>query len=492
MRLVTLMLLLLAVCLPAADPPRIWDDEALKDWATPVAALGVRPGHYSAAEYYAIPGDNLKTYPVYHPNREPKGYWEWLQKQRPEPLVDASKIRSARDWAAAGQRAFEDLDNVFFRTDDPKLIARARDPEAFKDVFLLPDGSIIGNRWVVTEKGVVLGERECALCHVQFTPSGTVAFGGPAGVEPAGATDRNPAGVNLVPLAYTRFFPGDNFLVALWRSYTVPWNPDPRVEALKEKMTHPPGALFVGDPGTFARFHGSPWAQTKVPDLRGIRYSRYIDASGTHRMRGAEDLARYAAFVNGADPMTFGDHQILTPAQRKIRLRYADEVLYAIGMYLMSLDAPKNPNPAPDARSAAGQKVFQREGCISCHVPPDYTSGKLTLAQGYNPPADHPNADDIVRLSVGTDPELAMRTRKGTGFYKIPTLRGVWTRTRLLHDGSVASLEEMFDPARVQPDHVPGGWKGPAGDRRGIPGHPFGLKLTPEEKAALLAFLRTL
>lgn len=62
MRLAAL-LLLAAAGLTAAQPPRIWDDEALKDWATPVAALGVRPGHYSAAEYYAIPGDNLKTVP---------------------------------------------------------------------------------------------------------------------------------------------------------------------------------------------------------------------------------------------------------------------------------------------------------------------------------------------------------------------------------------------------------------------------------------------
>lgn len=487
-----LALLFLVSILPAAEPPRIWDDEALKDWATPIAALGVRPGHYSAAEYYAIPGDNLKTYPVYHPNHEPKGYWDWLQKQKPQPLVDAAKIRSARDWATAGERAFEDLDNLLFRTADPKLIARARDPEAFKNAYLLPDGSIIGNRWVVTEQGVMLSERECSLCHVHFDPNGKVHFGGPAGVEPAGPTDRNPAGVNLVPLAYTRFFPGDTFLQALWRSYTVPWNPDPRVEALKEKLTHPPGALFVGDPGTFARFHGSPWAQTKVPDLRVIRYSRYIDATATHRMRGAEDLARYAAFVNGADPMTFGPHEILTPEQRQIRVRYADEVLYAIGVYLMSLDAPRNPNPAPKSLRDAGQKIFQREGCVTCHTPPNYTSGKLTLAQGFKPPADHPYAEDIVHLTVATDPELALRTRKGTGFYKIPTLRGVWTRTRLLHDASVASLEEMFDPARLKPDHVPGGWKGPAGDRRGIPGHPFGLSLTAEEKRSLLAFLRSL
>ena len=31
--------------------PRIWDDAALADWATPVATLNVRPTHYSSAEY---------------------------------------------------------------------------------------------------------------------------------------------------------------------------------------------------------------------------------------------------------------------------------------------------------------------------------------------------------------------------------------------------------------------------------------------------------
>ncbi|HYN06202.1 MAG TPA: hypothetical protein VES67_02325 [Vicinamibacterales bacterium] len=49
--------------------PRIWDDASLADWATPVAGLNVRPSHYSSAEYYAAPGDNLQTYPVTTPIR---------------------------------------------------------------------------------------------------------------------------------------------------------------------------------------------------------------------------------------------------------------------------------------------------------------------------------------------------------------------------------------------------------------------------------------
>jgi len=71
--------------------PRIWDDAALADWATPIAALQIRPGHYSTNEYYAAPAENLRTYPVYRPDKEPPGYWEELQKKKPEPLVDVAK-----------------------------------------------------------------------------------------------------------------------------------------------------------------------------------------------------------------------------------------------------------------------------------------------------------------------------------------------------------------------------------------------------------------
>jgi hypothetical protein len=55
--------------------PRVWDETALADWATPVAGLNVRPTNMSARDYYAMPVENLRTYPVYFPGREPDGYW---------------------------------------------------------------------------------------------------------------------------------------------------------------------------------------------------------------------------------------------------------------------------------------------------------------------------------------------------------------------------------------------------------------------------------
>jgi cytochrome c peroxidase len=167
-------------------------------------------------------------------------------------------------------------------------------------------------------------------------------------------------------------------------------------------------------------------------------------------------------------------------------------VLYAIGMYLWSLDPPKNPNPPPPDLVARGREVFRREKCGACHPAPSYTTGELTPADGYNVPFDHPNFGDVRDRSVGTDPGLALKTRKGTGFYKIPSLRGLWYRPRLLHDASIKTLEELFDPARLNPDYVRQGWSPPGNTTGTVPGLEFLTKLSPEEKKALIAFLRTL
>jgi hypothetical protein len=112
--------------------------------------------------------------------------------------------------------------------------------------------------------------------------------------------------------------------------------------------------------------------------------------------------------------------------------------------------------------------------------------------KGFTPRADHPNKADIMPISVGTDPGLALKTRKGTGLYKVPSLKGVWYRGLLSHDGSVATLEDWFDPARLRDDYIPSGFTGYKVTRRAVPGHEFGLRLLSRDKAALIAFLRTL
>src|SRR4051794_354565 len=84
---------------PAADDaktwrpeiPQVWEDAALAEWPTPLAGLHVRPTHIASKEYYSLIVDNLRTYPVYFPGREPAGYWEMLKHLGPKPLIDPGK-----------------------------------------------------------------------------------------------------------------------------------------------------------------------------------------------------------------------------------------------------------------------------------------------------------------------------------------------------------------------------------------------------------------
>ena len=151
----------------------------------------------------------------------------------------------------------------------------------------------------------------------------------------------------------------------------------------------------------------------------------------------------------------------------------------------------QNPNQF-DALAARGQKIFAREGCVACHTPPLYTNNKLTPAEGFSIPADARAKYEILPISVGTDSDLTLKTRRGTGYYKVPSLKGVWYRNMFGHSGWCATLEDWFNPNRLKDDYMPTGFK-PYGEATyAVRGHPFGLDLTPQEKEDLIAFLKTL
>lgn len=129
--------------------PKTWDEAALAEWATPVAGLNLRPTHISPKEYYSLPVDNLKTYPVYLPDREPTGYWEMLNRIGPKPLIEPEALRTEADWIEAGRTVFFEGDHLHLRTLDPKFIAAARRGES---IFPGPDGIVRNLRWVPTER----------------------------------------------------------------------------------------------------------------------------------------------------------------------------------------------------------------------------------------------------------------------------------------------------------------------------------------------------
>ncbi len=478
--------------------PKTWDEKALAEWATPLAGINVRPSHMSAAQYYALPVDNLKTWPVYLAGREPERYWEMLQRVGPQPMIEPEKLRTEADWLEAGRTVFEQTDHLHLRTTDPALIEAVRRGE-----LLIPraDGTAANARWVPTANGVALGFPNCSACHVLKTPEGQVIPGAPVTALPIRRT--GPSRPPLVVLAHQalRFVDGGSPVRMpsgpvgpwLYSAFGVPWIRDDVHARLKKITEEEYAALSAAGlrGGAIPRWSGSLYFPAKIPDLIGVKDRKYIDHTATHLNRDVGDLMRYAALVSTAESTKFGPHDMLLQGAELPSTRRSDEALYAMSLYIQSLKPPPNPNPVNEDANA-GERVFRREGCTGCHTPPLYTNNKLTLAQGFTPPKDQSATLDVLPLSVGTDPGLALRTRKGTGYYKVPSLKGVWYRGHYLHDGSAASLEEMFDPDRLKETHTPGGFTPPDKPQRAIKGHEFGLKLSSDERKQLIAFLRTL
>ncbi|BDC50804.1 hypothetical protein F183_A31200 [Bryobacterales bacterium F-183] len=496
----TLFLLITAcAALSQSRIPKVWDEAALATWATPIANLNVRPSHISPAEYDALPVQNLRTYPVYLPSREPAGYWQMLQTTGPKPLIESAALRTEKDWLEAGRRVFEELDHLPLRTLDPKFIAAARNMETFVPArtTVLPDGTIFGMRWVPTPAGVALSYTNCANCHVGYLKDGTRVVGGPTfmsretGVAPLlfAVHQAN----RLVPAAIPIRMGDEPFGMRMYRAYGVPWAPND-IHTRMKTMTQDDFFAWSGAGdrgGAIPRWNGSLFFPTKVPDLIGIKDRKYLDATATHLHRNIGDLMRYAALVSSAESTVFGDHNVLPAEASRVQARLPDEALYALALYIYSLQPPPNPNKL-DAQARAGRQIFRRQGCPACHTPPLYTSNKVTLAQGFTPPKPTSPGLDVLPITVGTDPGLALATRKGTGYYKVPSLKGLWYRGHYLHDGSVASLEEMFDPQRLEETHTPGGFSPPGVKARAIRGHEFGLRLNTKQRAQLIAFLKTL
>ena len=89
--------------------------------------------------------ENLRTYPVYYPGREPAGYWEMLQHMAPKPLIEPGKLKTKAEWIGAGRRVFDEADDLHLRTYDPKLIARGAEPRDFRaDTYTAISGRNFG------------------------------------------------------------------------------------------------------------------------------------------------------------------------------------------------------------------------------------------------------------------------------------------------------------------------------------------------------------
>ncbi len=188
-----------------------------------------------------------------------------------------------------------------------------------------------------------------------------------------------------------------------------------------------------------------------IPDLWGLRGVAALTQAGTITHGSPMALA-----IRQETQLLHASHQ---------RIRPPRELAWALAMFVYSLTPPPAAPPADLAAVARGADVFAAH-CVRCHRDPD-GGGGLIKAE-----------------IVGTSAALATGHGRGTGAYRVPALRDVRAGAPYLHDGTIASLDELLSSARLGADYR-GGARGPGP----VPGHRYGLELAAGERADLLAYL---
>lgn len=156
-----------------------------------------------------------------------------------------------------------------------------------------------------------------------------------------------------------------------------------------------------------------------------------------------------------------------------------DHVAQAVATFertVLSGNAPYDRYQAGDKKAMNESQVrgmdvfFNKAACDSCHLGFNFTDGSyVNIGIGM----DKPNPD-LGRFDVSKKDE-------DIGAFKTPTLREVEHHSPYMHDGSIKTLPEVIE------HYDKGGIKNAHLDQRMKP-----LKLTPQDKTDLVAFLKAL
>ena len=155
----------------------------------------------------------------------------------------------------------------------------------------------------------------------------------------------------------------------------------------------------------------------------------------------------------------------------------AETLAWALASYIRTLrsgdsSADRYAAGDPDALDAdarAGFKLFREEArCVECHI------GPLLTDEGFHNTGVGWGTGDLGRFEATGD-------RADRGKFNTPSLRNVALTAPYMHDGSLATLEDVVD------FYTDGGRPNPYLDRELHP-----LRLTDDEKTSLVAFLRSL
>ena len=257
---------------------------------------------------------------------------------------------------------------------------------------------------------------------------------------------RDQLGGRNSPVSYNRILSGAQF-----------W--DGRADSLEAQAVGPianPGEMGFTHEGAVARLKGIPVYEKQFKKIFG---GVSIDAVG-------QAIAAFErVLVTGPSPYDFGEQ--LRPfaamdeddlkEDEDLAKKYA-EAKAAAATFAMSESAKR------------GRDIFftEKGNCTACHVGANLADEKYhNLGVGMDQAEP-----DLGRFVVSKDP-------KDKGAFKTPTVRNVALTAPYMHDGSVATLEEVVE------------WY----DKGGHPNATLSdkikpLKLTDQEKADLVAFMR--
>lgn len=186
--------------------------------------------------------------------------------------------------------------------------------------------------------------------------------------------------------------------------------------------------------------------------------------------------------------------------------------------WLKETRPPAFPFPVNAGLARAGEPIYARE-CAACHAFGGERTGKVEPLASVG--TDRHRLDMWTKESADAYNSYAKDYpwgfkgfRSTDGYVNVP-LDGVWIRAPYLHNGSVPTLADLLEPQEKRPkvfyrgsdvyDPVRGGFvsTGPEAERVGMrydtaargngnAGHNWGTALSPEEKAALVEYMKTL
>jgi hypothetical protein len=193
------------------------------------------------------------------------------------------------------------------------------------------------------------------------------------------------------------------------------------------------------------------------------------------------------------------------------------ESLERIERWLLDLQPPGYPFPIDQGAAARGEQVFG-EHCATCHGP---GGGRTwTVIPQSEVGTDRHRLDMWTQESADTYNAFAdgypwdFTAFRKTDGYVAGDLTGLWVTAPYLHNGSVPSLPELFEPPAgrttvffrghdvYDPERVGFVSSGPEAERAGFRydtseagnsngGHLYGTTLPAEDKGALVEFLKT-